>query len=232
MSDTPAWYGDPGDTRAWVRVASTLLDRIGRGEYTVRLPGRAALVGEFGVAARTVQRAISELAELDVVYRVPGLGYHVRPSPADGPDGPDGPVGGAAGGAVGGAVGGVVGGVVGDRRAWVRLADDLLDRIAHGELKPCELVPSRKTLCQEYGCSRSPVTHALTTLERRGVLRRIPGVGYQVMPPLDGAGAQGMGSVSLHADLCRGGQWPHRGTAGAAAGRGGPRGGGYDQVAG
>jgi DNA-binding GntR family transcriptional regulator len=226
MRNRPAWYADPGDTRAWVRVASTLLDRIGRGEYTGRLPGRAALVGEFGVAARTVQRAIGELAELDVVYRVPGLGYHVRLSAAGGPDG------GAAGGPGVEADGGAAGGPDGDRRAWVRLADDLLDRIAHGELKPCALVPSRKTLCQEYGCSRSPVTHALTTLERRGVIRRIPGVGYQVMPPLDGVGDQGMGNLSLHADLCRGGQWPHRGTAAAAAGRGGPHGGGYDQVAG
>jgi DNA-binding GntR family transcriptional regulator len=211
MSDGPAWYGDPGDYRAWVRVASTLLDRITRGEYTGRLPGRAALVGEFGVAARTVQRAVTELAGLDVVYRVPGLGYHVR---SDG----DGVAGGAD--------------VAGDRRAWVRVADALLDRIARGELKPCELVPSRKTLCREYGCSRSPVTHALTALEGRGAIRRIPGVGYQVMPALDGGGDRDMGSVLLHADICRGGQWPDRSPPGAAAGRGGPRGGGYDQVAG
>jgi len=174
VNGRPAWYGDPGDSRAWVRVASTLLDRIIRGEYAGRLPGRAALVGEFGVAARTVQRAVSELAGLDVVYRIPGLGYHVRAGGGDGL--------GLGGGGSGG------GGLGGDLRAWVRVADAVCDRIAHGDLKPYELVPPRKTLCQEYGCSRSPVTHALTTLEGRGVLRRIPGVGYQVMPPLDGEG--------------------------------------------
>lgn len=214
MDDRPTWYGDPGDYRAWVRVASTLLDRITRGEYTGRLPGRAALVGEFGVAARTVQRAIVELAGLDVVYRVPGLGYHVR---ADG----------AGGGAADGED--VAGG---DRRAWVRVADALLDRIARGELKPCDLVPSRKTLCREYGCSRSPVTHALTALESRGAIRRIPGVGYQVMPGLDAGGRRDMGSVLLHEDICRRGQRPDRSPPGAAAGRCGPRGCGYDQVAG
>ncbi|HEX6524441.1 MAG TPA: GntR family transcriptional regulator [Streptosporangiaceae bacterium] len=183
MNGRPAWYRDPGDSRAWVRVASTLLDRIIRGEYAGRLPGRAALVGEFGVAARTVQRAVSELAGLDVVYRIPGLGYHVRAGGTSG--GGAGGLGDGAGGL--GRAGGVgAGGAGGDLRAWVRVADAVCDRIAHGDLKPYEVVPSRKTLCQEYGCSRSPVTHALTTLEGRGVIRRIPGVGYQVMPPLDG----------------------------------------------
>ncbi len=70
--------GGPGDCRAWVRVASTLLDRIARGEYSGRLPGRAALTAEFRVTARTVQRALTELARRDVIYRVPGLGYHLR----------------------------------------------------------------------------------------------------------------------------------------------------------
>ena len=230
MSERPAWYGDPGDCRAWVRVASTLLDRITRGEYAGRLPGRSALVGEFGVAARTVQRAVRELAELDVVYRVPGLGYHVRAYPADGPAG-GGPQGGSpqGGSPAGGGPGGAAGG---DERAWVRLTDTLLDRIARGELKPCDLVPSRKALCQEYGCSRSPVTHALTTLERRGVLRRIPGIGYQVMPTRDDDGGQGIGNLSLHADLCCWSQRSDRGAAGSAAGRGGPCGGGYDKVTG
>jgi DNA-binding GntR family transcriptional regulator len=168
-------FGEPGDARAWVRVANTLLERIERRQYQGRLPGRAALAAEFGVAARTIQRAVTELAELDVVYRVPGLGYHVRGG-QDAADGKTMAVNAAGGGEDQSS---------GDPRAWIQVSTALLDRITRGDLKPWQMIPPRKTLCAEFGCSRSPVTHALTHLERRGILRRIPGTGYQVRPLAD-----------------------------------------------
>ncbi|MBV9450346.1 MAG: GntR family transcriptional regulator [Streptosporangiaceae bacterium] len=170
-------FGEPGDARAWVRVANTLLDRIARRQYQGRLPGRAALVAEFGVAARTIQHAITELARLEIIYRVPGLGYHVR----GGQDAADDKTMPGAENAPGGGEGQSSG----DPRAWIQVSTALLDRITRGDLKPWELIPPLKILCTEFGCSRSPVTHALTDLERRGVLRRIPGTGYQVQPIAD-----------------------------------------------
>lgn len=158
--------GRAGDARQWVRVADALLDRIARDMYSGRLPGRAVRVAEFGVAPRTIQRAIIELAGRGVVYRVPGLGYHISQAGQEG-----------AGGA-----GRTSGGDGGDPRAWMRISAALVDRIGSGELKPGDLLPARQVLCAEFGCSRSPVTHALTALERRGVIRRIPGLGYQVQP--------------------------------------------------
>jgi DNA-binding GntR family transcriptional regulator len=70
----------------------------------------------------------------------------------------------------------------GDPRAWVRVMDDLLGRIARGELKPYDRVPARDALCGEHGCSLEPVMKALAALERRGAIRRMPGNAYAVMP--------------------------------------------------
>jgi DNA-binding GntR family transcriptional regulator len=180
-------FGGAGDTRRWVRVANTLLDRIARGGYRVRLPGRSVLVAEFGVAPRTVQRAITELAGRGVVYRVPGLGYHIR----------------HAGEQAGGVPGPASGGDGADPRAWMRISAALLERISFGQLKPWELLPPRQVLCAEFGCSRSPVTHALTDLARQGVIRRIPGVGYQIQPPAGEVPARA-GGYHIAGDLMSG----------------------------
>ncbi len=138
----------------WAQIAGTLAGRIASGEYAGAIPSRAALAAEFGVAPGTAAKAIHHLAARGLICAVPGRSYSIRDASRDG--------------------------APADPRTWVRVADALRERIACGELKPWDQVPGRETLCREFGCSLSPVTKALTALEREGVIRHAPGRGYQV----------------------------------------------------
>lgn len=73
--------GLPAKPRAWVRVATTVLDRIASGELkpSERVPSKPSLARELGVSPDTVRRAFRELAERNVICYVPGIGYHVKP---------------------------------------------------------------------------------------------------------------------------------------------------------
>jgi DNA-binding GntR family transcriptional regulator len=74
--------GIPGDPRAWVRVASTLLDGITSGQLKPgqAIPPRNDLAGRFGVSPITAARGVRELAGMGIICRVPGLGYYVSVS--------------------------------------------------------------------------------------------------------------------------------------------------------
>src|SRR5690606_85754 len=60
-----------------------------------------------------------------------------------------------------------------------RLADEILLYIQARELAPAAHVPEPE-LCEHFTVSRTPVRAALSLLERRGVLRRVPRKGYFV----------------------------------------------------
>ena len=152
-------FGVPGDLRVWVRIANTLLDRIASGEYAGRLPSGHGIVAEFSVSPATGRKVLRALAARDLAYRVGNVGYYVQA----GEHGTD------------------------SRPPSVRVTEALLGRIASGDLKPWQAVPPIEALRSEHGCSRRPVTAALANLECCGVIRRVPGGGYQVMP--DGADA-------------------------------------------
>jgi DNA-binding GntR family transcriptional regulator len=72
--------GRADDPRQWVQAAYLLLDAIeggGLGELG-KLPTQAEVVEEMGVNRATVTRAYDELADMGIVYLVPGLGYFAR----------------------------------------------------------------------------------------------------------------------------------------------------------
>jgi DNA-binding GntR family transcriptional regulator len=74
--------GRADDPRQWVQAAYLLLDAIeggGLGELG-KLPAQAELAAEMGVNRVTVTRAYRELADMGIVYLVPGLGYFARPA--------------------------------------------------------------------------------------------------------------------------------------------------------
>lgn len=62
----------------------------------------------------------------------------------------------------------------------MRIAGTLRDRIAAGELRPGQPVPSITALCQEWGVARATAAHALRLLEEEELVRRWPGRGYHV----------------------------------------------------
>jgi DNA-binding GntR family transcriptional regulator len=66
-----------------------------------------------------------------------------------------------------------------DPRIYVRIADDLRQKIRDGVIKSSAPV-SITYLSQEWGASRQTVAKALRVLARDGLLCRYPGVGYYV----------------------------------------------------
>ena len=66
-----------------------------------------------------------------------------------------------------------------DPRIYVRIAEDLRQKIRDGVIKPKTPV-SITYLSKQWGAARQTVTKALRALESDGLLRRYPGVGYYV----------------------------------------------------
>jgi len=61
------------------------------------------------------------------------------------------------------------------------VAEDLRRVIREGQVAPGDLIPPERELADLYGVCRPTVRQALVRLTRRGILRRIPGVGYSVL---------------------------------------------------
>jgi DNA-binding GntR family transcriptional regulator len=77
--------------------------------------------------------------------------------------------------------------------AYARIADALRARLAAGDLRPGELLPSEAALCKEYGVVRNTVRRALAALESEGLIETLPGRGRVVRLP--GAPAADSGST-------------------------------------
>ena len=60
---------------------------------------------------------------------------------------------------------------------WRQLADLIVSRVAAGEYKPGQSIPSEHTLVQETGLSRSTVQKTLKYLRNQGVIYSVHGLG-------------------------------------------------------
>ncbi|HVV12952.1 TetR/AcrR family transcriptional regulator C-terminal domain-containing protein [Amycolatopsis sp.] len=63
---------------------------------------------------------------------------------------------------------------------YLRIVAELRRRIAEGELKPGDRVPSTRQLTQDWGVAMATATKALTTLRQEGLVRAVQGVGTVV----------------------------------------------------
>ena len=63
---------------------------------------------------------------------------------------------------------------------YKRIAADLRQRIASGELRPGDRVPSTRELAREWHVAMATAAHALKTLAHEGVVRGVPRVGTVV----------------------------------------------------
>jgi len=61
-----------------------------------------------------------------------------------------------------------------------RIADEIRARIADGELRPGDLVPSARGITREWGVALATATKVLATLSAEGVTRPLPGRGTVV----------------------------------------------------
>ena len=68
------------DPRAYIRIAAVLRERIAAGELArgYAMPSITRLCADHGVARQTAAHALHVLQDAGLVYRAPGLGYHVR----------------------------------------------------------------------------------------------------------------------------------------------------------
>ena len=71
--------GEPGDPRLWVQIANGLIQDINAAKIVAGepLPSKKKLAGEYGSTLGPPARAFRELADLGLIYRVPGLGYYL-----------------------------------------------------------------------------------------------------------------------------------------------------------
>lgn len=64
---------------------------------------------------------------------------------------------------------------------WVQLTDILRARIESGELASGKLIPSIRSLCQQYEVADGTVKRALAKLREEGLADSIPGRGWYVV---------------------------------------------------
>ncbi|MEU3351507.1 GntR family transcriptional regulator [Streptomyces sp. NPDC037389] len=65
---------------------------------------------------------------------------------------------------------------------YLRIAAELRTRIASGELRAGERVPSTRGITEEWGVALATATKALAVLRQEGLVRPVPGVGTVVVP--------------------------------------------------
>jgi GntR family transcriptional regulator, arabinose operon transcriptional repressor len=65
------------DPRRWVKAAYTVLDTMENGETDPHdpVPSKAELTRKLSISAHTAGRALRELADMGIIYHVPGHGY-------------------------------------------------------------------------------------------------------------------------------------------------------------
>jgi DNA-binding GntR family transcriptional regulator len=65
---------------SYLQVAESIAERIGTGEFSVRLPAERALADEYEVAYQTVRRSMKVLRERGLIITRQGRGTFVAPS--------------------------------------------------------------------------------------------------------------------------------------------------------
>ncbi|TZE80616.1 GntR family transcriptional regulator [Calorimonas adulescens] len=66
---------------------------------------------------------------------------------------------------------------------YIRIADDIKEKINSGELKPGDAIYSENALCRAYNASRMTVRRGLALLANEGYIYSIPGKGNFVQEP-------------------------------------------------
>jgi AcrR family transcriptional regulator len=65
---------------------------------------------------------------------------------------------------------------------YLRIVEEIRHRIASGELRPGDRVPSARRITQDRGVAIATATKVLATLKQDGLVRVVPGVGTVVAP--------------------------------------------------
>jgi AcrR family transcriptional regulator len=89
-----------------------------------------------------------------------------------------------------------------EQPSYLRIVEDIRRRIASGDLRPGDPVPSARRITQDWSVALATATRALATLSAEGLTRSVPGVATVVAPaPSTGvAGRARRGDVELNRD--------------------------------
>lgn len=67
---------------------------------------------------------------------------------------------------------------------YEHITNDLRAKIKNGEYPPGSKLPSRRELCEMYGCSEAPVMRAMWILQHEGLVTSLTGSGSYVVDEL------------------------------------------------
>lgn len=148
-----------GDTHLYVQIADIIRRQILSGELRPghAIPSEAAIQSKFGVARTTARRAFHLLREEGLIYTVQGEGTFVG-RPDEMPR---------------------------EKRKvslYRQIADDLIDRIRGGDLRPRRPIPSEAALVREYKVARETARKAIAFLREQGWVYTVPQRGSYVSP--------------------------------------------------
>lgn len=74
-----------------------------------------------------------------------------------------------------------------DEPVYLQVAGILREQITSGKIEPRRPIPSVRTLCETYGIARATAGKAIHVLAEEGLIRRVPGKGWYVVPDVTGS---------------------------------------------
>ncbi|MEU9829965.1 GntR family transcriptional regulator [Streptosporangium sp. NPDC048047] len=148
-----------GDTHLYLQIAEIIRSRITEERMPAGQPvaSEADIRKEFGVARTTARRAVQMLREEGLVYTVQGEGTFVGP-PSEGTRQPR------------------------KTPMYRQIAEDVIERIRSGAIRPRRPIPSETTLTQEYDVARETARRAVALLREQGWIYTVPQRGSFVSP--------------------------------------------------
>ncbi|MEU6738381.1 GntR family transcriptional regulator [Streptosporangium sandarakinum] len=148
-----------GDTHLYLQIAEIIRERIAEGRLSPGQPvaSEAAIRDEFGVARTTARRAVRLLREEGLVYTVQGEGTFVGP-PGEGTRQPR------------------------KTPMYRQIAEDVVERIRSGAIRPRRPIPSETALTQEYDVARETARRAVALLREQGWVYTVPQRGSFASP--------------------------------------------------
>ncbi|MEV4897469.1 GntR family transcriptional regulator [Nonomuraea sp. NPDC055795] len=160
MPNEPIELDRHGPVPIYKQVADAILKKIESGELPAGapVPSEASLESDYNIARTTARRVARELREQGMVYTIQGEGTFVGEP-----------------------------GVPRQRHKspiYQKIAEEMAERIQHGEIPPNRSIPGEKIMMQQYGVAKVTVRCAVALLREQGWVFTVPYRGTYVADPM------------------------------------------------
>ncbi|TYB61411.1 winged helix-turn-helix transcriptional regulator [Nonomuraea sp. PA05] len=148
-----------GPIPLYVQIAEMIQERIIRGELRAgeAVPSEATLAAEFDVGRSTARHVARELRRRELVHTVHGQGTFV------------GPLGAPRAEAT--------------KAKYLLIAEDIIEGIRRGELRPNRAILSENALMRHYGVAKTTARRVVSLLRDGGWVFTVPHRGTYVSEP-------------------------------------------------